>query len=238
MLRLRRLFVRLFAPKTRYAGVRFSDLSHPFVKTCFDFDVDEGRDERTYLDFADQLKRIDALCRRSGKKRERELTVALSLARKGLAEHPDCYLFFNRMAAVLFALDRYGEAETLLIDALAKSRSKSEIANELGEFGMRRGEFDKAVLWWVRACALQMKAKSLFFCVPFLNLAHVAEQCGARESAVYLFALARRADPSAPPALGPEDAEQRYKIARFQLELGDDRYLQAIVHLCSRYPRI
>lgn len=150
-----------------------------FVRECFSYPFKPVPDKRTASDFA-EVDDIDRLVQ------AQDFTSALALVDRCLAKHPDFYVFHGRRAHI-YSLMRDTEKEKAAhSDALERSLRKYYACDSLAQLAFDSGNDRDAVLWWVRACDLQLQVREMRYPRCFICLAYVAVGLGDAESERWL----------------------------------------------------
>lgn len=136
-------------------------------------------DNRVFSDFP-EISVID---------RERKagnMKKALSLTHEGIKKYPDSFLFYGRASEILINSNELDVAEELQKKAILYSKVKTYACDDMAKIALRRGNIEGAVVWWLRACHLQLKENNFNYPRCFLSLYYICLELG-REKTAHFF---------------------------------------------------
>ncbi len=177
--------------------------SSSFVSACFAHPYKAVPDKRTASDFM-EVDEIDKLIN------DDNYATALALVQECLIRHPDFYVFHGRRAHLYSAMGDGEKEKEAYLEALEKSLRKYYACDSLAQLAFEQGNDHDAVLWWVRACDLQLQIDEMRYPRCFICLAYVAVGLGDIDSEQWLRQCADRT-PSLID-LNAESANRHYQV--------------------------
>lgn len=166
-----RLFSRVGSTAQAELSQQLADRKLPFVEECFGYPFKGVPDKRTASDFT-EVADIDGLISAS------DYIGALALVQKCLTKHPDFYVFHSRQAQIYSAMGDTEKEKKAYWEALEKSLRKYYACDSIAQSAFEQNDGRDAVLWWVRACDLQLRCREMRYPRCFVCLAYVAAGLG------------------------------------------------------------
>jgi tetratricopeptide (TPR) repeat protein len=145
--------------------------SDQFAAECFDYEYRSVPDSRTADDFPEWVE-IDRLTR------DGQYEAALAIIDHSLSRHPDSYVIHSRKGLTYKLMGNRGEELRACNDALERSSRKYYACDSLGQLAFEEGNDRDAVLWWVRACDMQLQTRELRYARSFACLAYISTGIG------------------------------------------------------------
>lgn len=198
-----------------------------FVAECFDYTYKSVPDSRTASDFPEWVE-IDRLTE------DGNYEAALKIIDDCLSRHPDSYVIHVRRGIVYKQMGNRTEEVRAYKEALEKSSRKYYACDSLAQLAFEDGNDHDAVLWWVRACDMQLQTQELRHALSFVCLAYVSSGIGFDAKGVeWLWSCVDRT-PS-PIDLTAEAAAKHMAVGRraFEADYGQP-FLAAIRELRRR----